>query len=269
MEVELGVLLVRRHARGIGLTPAGEMLKKKAELILGMLGTLRDEIRAASDEPSGRVAFGVPASMSGLLTGSVVQSFHESYPAVKLQIRDGTSGQLRSALLGRELDFAVLTAPVSEPQLLVRPLMTEPLMLVGPATASFAKCRQISLKEVAGFPLILPVKPNATRTLIETAFEREGCMPEIVLETDVAPIAEFISRGLGYAVLPASSISSQALVTKSMVHVAIKDLQMTRLLAMPAGVAMSLATLKLSHMLCEMTKSLIASKQLKGHYLGP
>jgi LysR family nitrogen assimilation transcriptional regulator len=269
LEQELGVPLLKRHARGVTLTPAGEALKRRAELILGLLGTVRDEVNAAADQPSGRVAFGMPPSMSGAFTAPLVQAFRERYPAVRLQVREGTSTQLRTALLAREIDFAVLSAPVSEPQLDVRPFFTEPLVLVGPPGAVLALKPQLTIDDVASYPLILPMLPNATRMLIETAFEKHGRHPQVALETDVAPIAQFIARGLGYAILPACALSAQALVSATMVHAPVEDLAITWLLSAPAGVSMSLGTRKLREMLCEHTRLLTAGGRLLGRYVGP
>jgi LysR family nitrogen assimilation transcriptional regulator len=269
LELELGVALLKRHARGVALTPAGEALKRRAELILGLLGTVRDEVNAAADHPSGRVAFGMPPSMSGAFMAPLVQASRERYPAVRLQVREGTSTQLRTALLSREIDFAVLSAPVSEPQLDVQPFFTEPLVLVGPPDAVLPAKPLLTIEDVAGYPLILPMVPNATRMLIETAFEQHGRQPQIVLETDVAPIAQFIARGLGYTILPACALASQALVSASMVHAPIEGLAITWLLAVPLGVSMSLGTRKLRLMLCEHTRALTSSGRLQGEYSGP
>lgn len=269
LEADLGVLLLTRHARGVTLTPAGEALKKEAESILAQLDGVRDAVNDAAGQPTGRVAFGMPASMTGVLAGALIRDFLKMYPKVKLQIREGTSMQLRTSLLTREIDFAVLTAPVSEPQLLTRPLFSEPFVLVGPTHSKFSGIREIELRNVAKYPLILPVMPNSTRILIETAFEHEGITPQISLETDAAPIAQFISHGLGYAILPACAVSSQTLVSSSIgiSYVPIKGLSLTRMLASPCGVSMSLGTRKLSQMLTEHIKVLIDSGRLVGNYL--
>jgi len=269
LEKELGVSLLKRHARGVVPTPAGEAFKRRAELILGLLDTVRDEVNAAADQPSGRLAFGMPPSMSGAFTAPLVQAFRERYPAVRLQVREGTSTQLRTSLLTRELDFAVLSAPVSETQLDVVPFFTEPLVLVGPPGASLPPRPTLTIDEVAEFPLILPIAPNATRLLVETAFQQAGRQPVIALETDVAPIAQFIARGLGYTILPSCALAAQALVSAGMVHARVAGLSVTWLLAVPAGASMSLGTRKLREMLCQHTRAATASSRLQGSYIGP
>lgn len=269
LETELGVVLLSRHARGVSLTPAGEALKTRAEILLNLMETLRDEVRAASDEPSGRVAVGLPISMTGCLSTQLVSEYRAQYPQVRIFLREAPSHQLRSLLLQRELDFAILTAPVSEPQFVLRPVLIEPFVLVGPPGCTLASRRQVSLEEVLAYPLIVPVRPNATRTLIDTAVEKTGRSPNIALETDAWPAADYILAGIGYAVLPASSAVSTPMVSGRVVSVPIKGLSITRLLASPAGASMSLATHKMMRQLCDIVKSAVATKRLRGTYVGP
>ncbi|HSV59527.1 MAG TPA: LysR family transcriptional regulator [Variovorax sp.] len=269
LETELGVVLLSRHSRGVGLTAAGEALKHRAELVLNLLETLRDEVGAASDEPSGRVGIGLPTSMTGSLSTPLLTEYRARYPLVRISLREAPSNQLRSLLMQRELDFAILSAPVSEPQLVLRPLITEPFVLVGPAGCPLTSRRQLTIDEVVDYPLIVPVRPNATRTLIDTAVERTGRVPKIVLETDAWPAADYISAGIGYAVLPASSAVSTHMVAAGVVSVPIKGMSITRLLATPAGASMSLATHKMILMLCEVVKAAIAAKRLRATYVGP
>lgn len=269
LETELGAVLLSRHARGVSLTPAGEALKTRAELVLNLLETLRDEVGAASDEPSGRVSIGLPTSMTGCLSAPLVSEYRARYPLVRISLREAPSHQLRSLVLQRELDFAILTAPVAEPQFVLRPLLTEPFVLIGPPGCPLASRRQLSIDEVVTYPLIVPVRPNATRTLIDTAVERTGRPPKIVLETDAWPAVDYIMAGIGYAVLPASSAVSSPMVAARVVCVPIKGLSITRLLASPAGVPMSLATHKMVRLLCDIAKAQIAAKRLRGAYVGP
>lgn len=266
LEQELGVPLLTRHARGVTLTPAGEALRTRAEVILSLMGSLRDDIRSAGDEPTGRVALGMPSSLCGCLATRIVGEFRTRYPKLRLELREAPSNQLRLAILNRELDVAILTAPVSDRQLVLRPLITEPFVLVAPAGRRQGR-QPIQLEKALSLPLIVPIKPNATRTLIDTAIERSGKVPDIVLETDSTQVSECLAAGLGYALLPASSAASRAM--RHLDSVPIRDMAVTRLLALPGGATITLGTQRMVSLLCELTRELIASKQLRGTYTGP
>lgn len=270
LEEELGASLFTRHPRGVELTAAGLALKGQAQTILGQLGRLRDEVVAAAEQPSGKVAFGMPASMTAILTGTLVQSFHQRYPGVRLRIREGLSTHLRASLLSRELDFAMLVAPVAEPELVVRPLLEEPFVMIGLPGSSLEGRRSISIEEVADYPLILPMMPNSTRMLIEMAFERVGRSPQVMLESDDSGLlTQLVVSGLGYAVLPHSAVAVKSQLSAALLQVPVKGLGVTRVLAMHAGVSMSMATHRLSRMLCEHLRELVSRKRLRGRYVGP
>src|SRR4051812_17356164 len=210
LETGFGSALLARHARGVALTPAGEVFRRRATAILRDIERIGDEIAASDRAIGGRLSLGMPPSMAGLLTGPLVAQFRQRYPQVQLHLREATSIEIRNGLMGRELDLGILTTPLIEPQLALRPLIDEPMVLVGPAACDLDPSRPVTIAEVAALPLILPTRPNSTRILLEHAMESIGKTPEVAIETDSAPIGELVRRGLGYAVLPSCYIASQS-----------------------------------------------------------
>ena len=64
------------------------------------------------------------------------------------------------------------------------------------------------LRELPRYPLIIPSRSNANRTLIDAQLARQGLKPQIELEIDgIASILDLVHEGLGHAVLPLSSPS--------------------------------------------------------------
>lgn len=69
-----------------------------------------------------------------------------------------------------------------------------------PASASLKA--QITLQNVATLPLIVPIRPNAIRLLIDTEMARIGCKPNIVIEIDgLNSIRDLVRAGMGFAIL--------------------------------------------------------------------
>lgn len=267
LEREMGLPLLCRHARGVTATPAGEALKRRAEIILEMLDGVRDELHAAADEPSGRLSFGMPMSMSGVLTGPVVAQYRLRYPAVRLHVREAMSTPLRNALLSHELDVGILSGPVTDPQLRTWPLLTEPVMLVGPPSARLSPRRKVSLQTLAAHPLILPTPSHAVRNIVDSALEGVGLRPQVVLEVEVAPLADLVMRGIGYSVLPSCATTSMTMVASGMKYAPIDGLFITWLVAQPARISPSLASIKLCAMICDLTRTLILHKQWRAEFL--
>ncbi len=267
LEMKLGAQLLRRHAKGVDLTPAGEAFKNKAEGVV--VENIQEEVNSAVGKPFGHVAFRLPASMSDLLAGPLIHEFSEANPSVKVQLRDGASVYLRGALLSKELDFAVLTAPISEPRLVSRPLLSERMFLVGPPDADFKAEREISLRDLSSIPLIMPPTPNPNRLVIGEFFESHGMKPNITLETDTVRIAQFIANGVGCSILPSCAVSSYDVASRSLACIPIKELTIMRLLVTPAGTNQSIAANAMIKALCDNIKKLIANHELRGIYVGP
>jgi len=211
LEGVMGSALLQRHSRGVRLTAAGELFRRRAETLLQQIELLPAEVKATADEPSGSLAVGFPPSMMGILTGAAVAEFRARYPAVRLEAREATAIQIRDALLARDIDVGVITFPLVEPELAMAPLMSEPLMLVGPAPLPFDRGKPLTIAEVAPLPLVLAKRPNSTRILVEHTLQERGGVPNLALETDAAPIIEFVRRRIGYAILPRCYMTGRAL----------------------------------------------------------
>ena len=84
------------------------------------------------------------------------------------------------------------------------------------------------LKELPRFPLIIPSRPHAIRTLVEARLASVGLRPWIALEIDaIGAIIELIAEGQGYAVLSPRAVNAVAparsLFARSIVQPAIKS----------------------------------------------
>jgi LysR family nitrogen assimilation transcriptional regulator len=208
LEATLGNALFIRHARGMSLTPSGEVFRRRAEAILRDIARLPAEIAGGNHLEAGALSLGMPPSMAGTLTGPLIAQFRQRFPRVQLHLREATSIGIRNGLLSRELDLGVLSTPLIEPQLALQALIEEPMVLVGPPDCDLDPARPATTAEVAALPLILARRPNSTRVILEHAMESIGLAPNIVVEIDNAPIGDLIRRGLGYSVLPSCFLAS-------------------------------------------------------------
>ena len=58
------------------------------------------------------------------------------------------------------------------------------------------------LRDLPRFPLIIPSRPHAIRTLVEARLAALGLRPQVAMEIDaVAAILELVAEGHGFAVL--------------------------------------------------------------------
>ena len=84
LEQELGVELLRRHARGVVPTRAGEVLARCAESLLREFSRIRQEMMDFGTVPSGRVTLGLTSSVGQRVVAGFVQRCRQKYPEIRL-----------------------------------------------------------------------------------------------------------------------------------------------------------------------------------------
>lgn len=129
LEKELGAPLLRRHARGVALTNAGERLLPYAERI----SRLADEAkRAVGDEaePHGPLRIGAMETTAGLRLPPVLAAFTSDCPRVDLSLVTGPTQQLVHDVLAYRLDGAFVGGPVGGHDLRQTPVFEERLVMV-------------------------------------------------------------------------------------------------------------------------------------------
>lgn len=212
LEVELHQSLLARNGRGVTLTEAGRVLLEHARGILHQVAVAREELEAVRGALSGRVSIGLPPSLSKLVTVPLTFEFRQRMPKAQLSLTEGFSLLMVESLRAGRLDLAVLYNPAPSPDLEMSLLHEEALILIAGRQAqgkAGALPPMVTLTALADLPLIAPSRPNAFRLLIESEMLRIQRKPQIVLEIDgLNAILELVREGLGYAVLPAYTLSN-------------------------------------------------------------
>jgi LysR family nitrogen assimilation transcriptional regulator len=252
IEEEFKTPLFVRGGRGMLLTEAGRQLHEGLQSIERQLRLLKNDVAAVSLEPSGEIAFGIPPSPRGLIAVPLVKSFNAAYPRIVVRIVEETSGQLRDLVANGMLDVAVTNTNEPSHGIASQHLGRERMLLVGPVSAKLSMRKEISIKSLAGLPLILTMRPNSLRLTVETGLGLHGLQPNVRFEANTLPLmTDLVVAGLGYTVLPVCGVRTllkQGLVSAS----PIADLSITWMVARPKARPLGVAAERFYEMLCEL-----------------
>lgn len=205
LELELGTPLLVRHAWGVALTPAGELLLARARRLLADADGIRDAVQALAAEPTGRIALGVPSSIAPQLLPPLAERLGRRYPRLRPHFVDGFSATLHARTLAGDLDLAILYEDRAIGPLAVAPLIAETLMLIGPAGSDVDPARAL-----AEHPLVLPARPNRLRLIVDAILPPQTEETGIVLEVDSVPaILGIVARDRRFTVLPYSAVADE------------------------------------------------------------
>lgn len=215
LELELRQPLLLRNGRGVVLTEAGRRLLGHARGILHQVERAQQDLLTQRGALSGRLAVGLPPSLSRLLTAPMVDHFRRELPGARLALVEGLSVYMLEWLAQGRVDCAVVynATPVAAVEL--QPLREEPLYLVSARGAGArakagppaAGGRPVTLAQLAQRELVVPSRPHAIRMQLETALAAAGLKPRVALEVDsVGSLLELVARGGLQAVLPLDAV---------------------------------------------------------------
>lgn len=209
LEASMGVTLFERHSRGVSLTGAGERLLPFVERLGALLAEARE---AVTDDgvPRGPLAIGSMETTAAVRLPGVLTRFHAACPAVQLSLRTGPTAELVAAVLARSLDGAFVAGPVDHPELHVREVFVEELVLV--TAGRWAQAAELRADLVAsGRPLsALTFRSGCSyRQRLDQVLVSQGWPSFVRLEFGTLEgILGCVGAGLGVTLLPRSVVEA-------------------------------------------------------------
>jgi DNA-binding transcriptional LysR family regulator len=150
LEAEAGTRLVDRTARGVRLTPAGELLVDHADAILGRLAAAESQLEALAELDAGRLRLGAFPTASATLTALAIAAFAENHPGVELRLIEGRSNETLPLLAAGEIDLAVVTDAGSDvpADVELEHLMDDPFYVALPREHPLAAERELRMEDL-------------------------------------------------------------------------------------------------------------------------
>ncbi|MGQ4274625.1 LysR family transcriptional regulator [Terrihabitans sp. B22-R8] len=184
IEEVLGVLLVERGHRFIGLTAEGERVLAWAQRMLSDYEGLTQELGSLREGLVGRLTLGV-IPMALPLMHWITEPFAAQHPRTSTIVLSQTSAEIQRGLDAFELDAGV-TYLDNEPLARVRsfPLYDERYVLVTPFRSPLSENGEASWEEAAGLPLGLLTPDMQNRRILDMHFREVGTVVRPVFETN-------------------------------------------------------------------------------------
>ena len=146
LEESLGLNLMDRSARTIGLTPHGEQLLSYGRRLL----SLNDEVwsRLTDQAYEGEIALGVPGDIVYPHIPQVLKQFAADYPRVKVQLISSYTTRLKEMYQEGKVDLTLTTEIKGDPQ--AELLANLPLVWWGASAGQAARARPLRLAYETG-----------------------------------------------------------------------------------------------------------------------
>lgn len=203
LEETLGVLLVRRGSRFIGLTPEGQRTLDWARRIVGDSRAMRQEIAALKKGLAGRLKIAaIPTALA--MVAAITTPFRARHPDVRFTILSQNSIQVLTHLENLEID-AGITYLDNEPlgRVSTVPLYHERYQLLTSPDAPLGNRERVTWAEVAQVPLCLLTPDMQNRRIIDELLRAAGGDPQPTLESNsVVVLFAHVRTGRWATVMP-------------------------------------------------------------------
>lgn len=210
LEQELRVQLFVRNGRGMLLTSAGRMLLDRTEGLVRQIEQVRDDIKSAGGNPSGRVVLGFVPTVSAVLAGRLAHRVLSEFPEISLCMVESYGGHLVEWLHRGEMDLAVTYGPAVGLHLSAQSIGHEDIAVVGPPGCGLRARRQVDMDWLLKQKLIVPSMAHGLRLLLEKSVaHRNGTLKALIEVDSYRAQISLMEEGLGYTLLPASAIRAE------------------------------------------------------------
>jgi LysR family cys regulon transcriptional activator len=204
LEEELGIDIFTRHGKRIrGLTEPGRQVLNSVETILQEIEGLKRIGKEFAAQDSGSFTIATTHTQARYSLPPVVQSFSQKFPKVRLSLLQGNPKQVADMVLHGQADLAIATEAIADIDGLVSlPCFQWEHMVVVPHEHPLARLKEITLEDIAAYPLVTYDAAFAGRNKIDQAFARRGLKPDVVLEAiDADVIKTYVELGMGAGVI--------------------------------------------------------------------
>ncbi|MFI4980697.1 MAG: LysR family transcriptional regulator [Nevskiales bacterium] len=204
LEEEMGGPLLNRIGHRAELTPAGEVVYRRAQAILSEREDMVAELSELRGLKRGVLRLGLPPIGSDTLFAPLFATFRSRYPGIDIRLVEHGSSRLQELLVAGEVELAGLLAPLAG-DFETQEVRVEPLVALLPGDHRLGRRRKLRLDSLAEIPFILFEEGFALNPIILGACEHRGFTPTITARSgQITFIVELVAAGLGVAFLPRS-----------------------------------------------------------------
>ena len=202
LEQQLQVRLFSRTTRGVTLTADGQLLYDYVSKAIDLIAAGEEKLSKSQSLQLGHLAIGASDTLTRRYLLPHLKAFHSAYPAVELEIRNGTSQGVLDLLHAGRVDVA-FASQVPDPQAFEsRRCFDTHLVFVAAPDYPCDFTRSYTLPELSRFPLILLDHKASSRRYLERFFLGQGVALRPAFELGTHDLQIALARiGLGVAIV--------------------------------------------------------------------
>jgi DNA-binding transcriptional LysR family regulator len=223
-EEQVGLqLFVRKPAKGLALTPSGELVALEARGLLAHADEFETIAGALGNAVEGDLMVGCFTNLAPVVFANIMGSFSARYPSIRIHIEIGDQEEILQGLKSGRIETALTFDLGLSDQFQAVHMAELPAFVVLPEQHRLAGRRAVQLSELAAEPMILMDLPH-TREYFLSLFYALGLEPNIRFRSSsFEAVRTLVGNGLGYSILNLKTASSITYDGSRIVTVPLED----------------------------------------------
>jgi DNA-binding transcriptional LysR family regulator len=211
LEGALEVRLFRKYGKQLEMTEAGQMVFGYVEKMFDIVDQMEYALKGYVELSRGSLTIGTTRSFARHLMPGLLSRFQQSYPRVKVMLKEGSSQEIADGLVEFKYDLGIIGRLPNLNRLKVFPYTKEEFCLVTSPQHKFAEKKEVSYEELKNEPIIIREKGSGSRHAILSLLRSKGVEPSVLVEAgSVEFIKEYVIKGRGISFLYKPEIQMEA-----------------------------------------------------------
>ncbi|MBU0589667.1 MAG: LysR family transcriptional regulator [Gammaproteobacteria bacterium] len=206
IEMQAGMPLLVRQARGVSPTPAGEAFTHHARQLLQQAASLRAELNEYGGGLKGHVRIYANTTAVTDFLPQILADFLHAHPDVSIDLQERANQDIARAVAQGRTDIGIVAGPVESSGLQSLHFSTDRLILVTPAKHALARRKRVSFAQILDEDFIGMHEGSTLQQFLAKVEDDLGkrLKPRIQLRGFDA-MCRMIEVGVGVGILPESA----------------------------------------------------------------
>jgi DNA-binding transcriptional LysR family regulator len=226
-------LFTRPGGRGaITLTPAGEVVYRRALRVLGEVETLGADLAALQTGERQTLRVGTFQTATTELLPAALRELRDHWPDVEVVLTESQANDRAfDQLAAGELDLALLVNPEPDERIRSIPLLEDPWVILTRRDSELASAQEPTFDLLDGVDVVAWNRRWRTQVELEEAWRRRAIRPRIVYRTDDnLALQRLVAAGYGHACL--DRVGATGVVEPSLTWLEPREILLQRTIAL-------------------------------------
>lgn len=203
LESIIGIKLFNRTTREVELTSLGRVFLERARSAVDDLESAMLGISDIAATRSGRVTVACVPSAALYFLPTVISSFSQRYPSIRIRVIDESMNQTLQSVLTGESDFGIGFMNTLMPEIAFEAIHNDPFVIAMRSDHRLVSRKVVPWSELESERLISVARSSGNRQLLDDILSKAGLNPYFAFEVShIGTLLGMVEAGLGLAPVP-------------------------------------------------------------------